>query len=205
MNLSAGTCAVPQLLATAVNGRRSMLALSSRAWLGYSDQGRYNLSPLSFEALDYASSALPHLRHDSCSYSWVVCCGIAGRTILNGVSSDNHLTIAAGFASEQCPEGFVAVVKSSLRILMLERLGETFNQTSVPLRYTPRGFAIDEANKVVLARCFCCLFFHMVSAASVSTMFSDFIETGQHDIAPFFAAALCCRGRPRSRSTGRPA
>lgn len=47
----------PKLLATAVNGRRSMLALSSRAWLGYSDQGRYNLSPLSFEALDHASSA----------------------------------------------------------------------------------------------------------------------------------------------------
>lgn len=99
----------PKLLATAVSGRRSMLALSSRAWLGYSDQGRYNLSPLSFEALDYASS----------------------------------------FASEQCPEGFVAVVKSSLRILTLERLGETFNQTSVPLRYTPRGFALDEANRVV--------------------------------------------------------
>ena len=47
----------PKLLATSVNGRRSMLALSSRAWLGYSDQGRYNLSPLSFETLDHASSA----------------------------------------------------------------------------------------------------------------------------------------------------
>ncbi len=49
----------PKLLATAVNGRRSMLALSSRAWLGYSDQGRYSLAPLSFEALDHASSAFP--------------------------------------------------------------------------------------------------------------------------------------------------
>jgi len=47
----------------------------------------------------------------------------------------------------------VAVVKSSLRILTLERLGETFNQTSVPLRYTPRGFAIDAANKVRALRC----------------------------------------------------
>ena len=53
----------------------------------------------------------------------------------------------------------MAVVKSSLRILMLERLGETFNQTSVPLRYTPRGFAIDEANKVQIMRCFFCLCF----------------------------------------------
>ena len=50
---------LPQLLAATVNGQRSMLALSSRAWLGYSDQGRYNLTPLSFEALDYASSAAP--------------------------------------------------------------------------------------------------------------------------------------------------
>lgn len=32
-----------------------MLSLSSRPWLGYSDMGRYNLTPLSYEALDYAS------------------------------------------------------------------------------------------------------------------------------------------------------
>lgn len=159
--LSAGMCAVLQLLATAVNGRRSMLALSSRAWLGYSDQGRYNLSPLSFEALDYASSALPDLRQDGFPRLRVVCCCIVGCLFTTGVSSDGMLAIPAGFASEQCPEGFVAVVKSSLRILMLERLGETFNQTSVPLRYTPRGFAIDEANKVRITRCFCCLFFRL--------------------------------------------
>lgn len=55
-----------------------------------------------------------------------------------------------GFASEQCPEGFVAVAQSSLRILTLERLGEVFNQSSVQLRYTPRGFALDPTNKVPL-------------------------------------------------------
>ncbi len=52
-----------------VAGRRSMLALSSRPWLGYSDQGRHNLSPLSFEALDHASSERPPLetvRHCNC-------------------------------------------------------------------------------------------------------------------------------------------
>lgn len=65
-----------------------MLALSSRPWLGYSDMGRYNLTPLSYEALDYSS----------------------------------------GFSSEQCPEGFCAVAKNTLRILSLERLGESFNQ-----------------------------------------------------------------------------
>ena len=88
-----------------------------------------------------------------------VCCCIVGCIFTMDVSDNDILAISAGFASEQCPEGFVAVVKSSLRILMLERLGETFNQTSVPLRYTPRGFAIDEANKVRITRCFCCLCF----------------------------------------------
>ena len=35
---------------------------------------------------------------------------------------------ASGFASEQCPEGFCAVARNTLRILTVERLGETFNQ-----------------------------------------------------------------------------
>ena len=65
-----------------------MLALSSRPWLGYSDMGRYNLTPLSYEALDHCSS----------------------------------------FSSEQCPEGFCAVARNTLRILSLERLGESLNQ-----------------------------------------------------------------------------
>lgn len=45
----------PKLFAAAVRGERSMLALSSRPWLGYSDQGKFNLVPMSYEALDYAS------------------------------------------------------------------------------------------------------------------------------------------------------
>ena len=32
-----------------------MLALSSRPWLGYSDQGKFNLVPMSYEPLDFAS------------------------------------------------------------------------------------------------------------------------------------------------------
>lgn len=78
----------PKLFGVRVRGNRAMLALSSRPWLGYSDQGRYTLTPLSYEALDHCS----------------------------------------GFSSEQCPEGFCAVAKGTLRILALERLGETFNQ-----------------------------------------------------------------------------
>lgn len=46
----------PKLFPCMIRGQRSMLALSSRPWLGYSDMGRFNISPLSYETLDYASS-----------------------------------------------------------------------------------------------------------------------------------------------------
>lgn len=45
-----------------------------------------------------------------------------------------HLTLLTfhfsftGFASDQCPEGFVAVSKGTLRILTVENVGEAFNQ-----------------------------------------------------------------------------
>ncbi|PNH05863.1 Splicing factor 3B subunit 3, partial [Tetrabaena socialis] len=45
----------PKLFAASVRGTRCMLALSSRPWLGYNDQGRFNMSPLSYEALDFAA------------------------------------------------------------------------------------------------------------------------------------------------------
>ena len=51
----------PKLFAAAVKGQRSMLSLSSRPWLGYSDMGRYNLMPLSYEALDHASGTITAL------------------------------------------------------------------------------------------------------------------------------------------------
>ena len=47
-----------------------------------------------------------------------------------------------GFCSEQCPEGFVAVVKNTLRILSVDNVGETFNQSISRLRYTPRRLLI---------------------------------------------------------------
>lgn len=90
---------MPKLYATMVKGGRSMLALSSRPWLGYSDQGRFNISPLSYEAIDFAT----------------------------------------GFASDQCPEGFVAIVKCQLRILTVENVGEAFNQQVTRLRCTLSG------------------------------------------------------------------
>ncbi|KAK9851365.1 hypothetical protein WJX84_007420, partial [Apatococcus fuscideae] len=54
------------------------------------------------------------------------------------------------FASDQCPEGFVSVAKSTLRILTLERLGETFNQQTAVLRYTPRKFVIHPDHRVII-------------------------------------------------------
>uniref|UniRef100_T1J553 Splicing factor 3B subunit 3 n=1 Tax=Strigamia maritima TaxID=126957 RepID=T1J553_STRMM len=52
------------------------------------------------------------------------------------------LEYASGFASEQCPEGIVAISTNTLRILALEKLGAVFNQVSYPLEYTPRKFVI---------------------------------------------------------------
>ncbi|KAG1692941.1 Splicing factor 3B subunit 3 [Nymphon striatum] len=52
------------------------------------------------------------------------------------------LEYASGFASEQCPEGIVAISTNTLRILALEKLGAVFNQVATPLEYTPRKFVI---------------------------------------------------------------
>ncbi|XP_042209519.1 LOW QUALITY PROTEIN: splicing factor 3B subunit 3-like [Homarus americanus] len=56
--------------------------------------------------------------------------------------SYESLEYAAGFSSEQCPEGIVAISTNTLRILALEKLGAVFNQVSHPLEYTPRKFVI---------------------------------------------------------------
>ncbi|CAF3994326.1 unnamed protein product, partial [Rotaria sp. Silwood1] len=72
--------------------------MSSRTWLSYTYQGRFHLTPLSYESLEHAS----------------------------------------GFASEQCPEGIVAIAGNTLRILTLEKLGAIFNQEIRKLKLTPR-------------------------------------------------------------------
>lgn len=51
-----------------------------------------------------------------------------------------HLEWGSSFSSEQCPEGMVAISGNTLRILSVEKLGVTLNQSSVPLKYTPRRF-----------------------------------------------------------------
>lgn len=61
------------------------------------------------------------------------------------------LEFASGFASEQCPEGIVAISTNTLRILALEKLGAVFNQVAFPLQYTPRKFVIHpESNNLII-------------------------------------------------------
>jgi splicing factor 3B subunit 3 len=65
--------------------------------------------------------------------------------------SHGPLDFAAPFASEQCPEGFVAVAGATLRVLAVERLGGgAFNAASLRLRYTPRALAVHPDARVLL-------------------------------------------------------
>lgn len=100
----------PKLFSIIVRGKRAMLCLSSRPWLGYIHQGHFLLTPLSYETLEYAAS----------------------------------------FASDQCEEGVVAVAGDALRVFTIERLGETFNETVIPLRYTPRKFVLQPKRKLLV-------------------------------------------------------
>ena len=49
--------------------------------------------------------------------------------------SYDSLEYASGFASEQCPEGIVAISTNTLRILALEKLGAVFNQVKFATIY----------------------------------------------------------------------
>ncbi|KAL5994456.1 hypothetical protein ACLOJK_024506 [Asimina triloba] len=100
----------PKLFSAIVRGRRAMLCLSSRPWLGYIHQGHFLLTPLSYETLEYAAS----------------------------------------FSSDQCAEGVVAVAGDALRVFTIERLGETFNETAIHLRYTPRKFVLHPKRKLLV-------------------------------------------------------
>ncbi|XP_057366766.1 splicing factor 3B subunit 3-like [Daphnia carinata] len=64
--------------------------------------------------------------------------------------SYDSLEFASGFASEQCPEGVVAIASNTLRILALEKLGAVFNQVSYPLEYTPRKFVVHDSGRMII-------------------------------------------------------
>ncbi|CAF0767120.1 unnamed protein product [Didymodactylos carnosus] len=98
-----------KLFRISMQNNEAVLAMSSRTWLSYTYQGRFHLTPLSYESLEYA----------------------------------------AGFASEQCPEGIVAISGNTLRILTLEKLGVIFNQEVRPLKYTPRRFVLHPETNII--------------------------------------------------------
>ncbi|CAI9114816.1 OLC1v1015622C1 [Oldenlandia corymbosa var. corymbosa] len=46
----------PKLFSISVRGRRAMICLSSRPWLGYVNQGQFQINPLSYENLQFAAA-----------------------------------------------------------------------------------------------------------------------------------------------------
>ena len=51
------------------------------------------------------------------------------------------LEYGSSFVSEHCLEGIVAITGNTLRILSLDKLEDSFNAETIPLRYTPRRVA----------------------------------------------------------------
>eukprot|EP01104_Vermistella_antarctica_P018274 TRINITY_DN670_c0_g1_i2.p1 TRINITY_DN670_c0_g1~~TRINITY_DN670_c0_g1_i2.p1 ORF type:complete len:1189 (-),score=349.07 TRINITY_DN670_c0_g1_i2:263-3829(-) len=74
-----------------------------------------------------------------------------GRIQLTPISYPT-LAGADTFCSEQCRDGIVGVSENTLRIVSIDRVGEEFNQIRIPLRYTPRAFAIHPlTNNLIIA------------------------------------------------------
>ncbi|CAO3571904.1 unnamed protein product [Mortierella alpina] len=68
------------------------------------------------------------------------------RIHLNPLSYE-ALEYAAPFTSEQCLEGVVAIAGNALKIFTVERFGQVFNETPIPLKYTPRRFVVNPVHK----------------------------------------------------------
>ncbi|KAG0214840.1 CPSF A subunit region-domain-containing protein [Mortierella sp. GBAus27b] len=73
---------------------------------------------------------------------------IQSRIHLNPLSYDS-LEYAASFVSEQCLEGVVAIAGNELKIFTIEKFGQVFNETAVPLTYTPRRFVVNPVHKSI--------------------------------------------------------
>lgn len=70
------------------------------------------------------------------------------RIHLNPLSYDS-LEYAASFTSEQCLEGVVAIAGNELKIFTIEKFGQVFNETAIPLTYTPRRFVVNPVQKTI--------------------------------------------------------
>lgn len=128
----------PKLFPIKLREQRAMLALSTRPWIAYAEQVR------KFCACE---SACGCLRVNWLAETCLLECS-QGRYMVAPVSYE-PLEFASAFSSEQCPEGIVAVSKSTLRVLAIDRMGEAFNKTSIALRYTPRSLALMEESKLI--------------------------------------------------------
>ncbi len=77
-----------------------------------------------------------------------------GRTFHSPLSYDN-IDNATNFCSDACPDGIVATVGNSLRIININEVGSLFNQISTPLPYTPRKLAVIDSGPVVVVASDC--------------------------------------------------
>lgn len=78
------------------------------------------------------------------SRPWL-CYNYMSRHLVTPLSYET-LEYMSSFSSEMCIEGMVAISANTLRIFVLEQLGELFNQTVLPLTYTPRKLEINPQN-----------------------------------------------------------
>ena len=61
--------------------------------------------------------------------------------------SYTSLEQGCAFSSTRCFEGIVAIKDSQLRIIQVERLGETFTQKIMRTRYTPTKLQVNPRTK----------------------------------------------------------
>ncbi|CAM9517350.1 unnamed protein product [Heterosigma akashiwo] len=124
-----------RLFRTKWAGRRGARGGGSRPWLSHAPPaagGRPVLAPLSYPQLDYAATFASEQ---------------ARRALRRAFPPPDGLLCS-------CPEGIVAVAGGTLRILTLARLGDLFNQTAVPLRYTPRRMCpVPNTDRLLIVEC----------------------------------------------------
>ncbi|MGH0144876.1 UNVERIFIED_CONTAM: hypothetical protein FKN15_004309 [Acipenser sinensis] len=112
------------------------------------------------------------------------------------------LEYASGFASEQCPEGIVAISTNTLRILALEKLGAVFNQVAFPLQYTPRKFVIHpETNNLILIETDHNAYTEATKAQRKQQMAEEMVEAAGEDereLAAEMAAAFLNENLPEA-------
>mmetsp|Transcript_37114 Transcript_37114/g.36700 ORF Transcript_37114/g.36700 Transcript_37114/m.36700 type:complete len:282 (-) Transcript_37114:680-1525(-) len=75
------------------------------------------------------------------SRSWL-CYNFMSKYQMSPMSIEG-LTSVASFSSEQCREGMIGIFGSSLKIFAVDKLGEMFNQITMPLMYTVRDMKYD--------------------------------------------------------------